>query len=136
MSQVRGLMGITEVALDKFAFVGGNFTINQGTRNSFRVWTVQMEEKTAPREPELVTTIPEAILLNGMTSPSGHVSLVADSILGHVYRVDTRSGNYKIQLAGESMRPIKPNSVGINGIHVYQNRLYWTNSDYGKLYST
>jgi len=77
-----------------------------------------------------IVDIPEAAFLNGMTTldKSGNV-LIADSGAGVVWQLDTRSGDYRIAIDDPLMKPLPgPVVLGINGIHIRNSFLYFSNS--------
>lgn len=81
-----------------------------------------------------ITTIPEAVLLNGVTTLGENGSiLVADSGAGVVYRVDTKSGKYAIVLDDPTMKQAVNATlqIGINGLHIRDKYLYYTSSTQG-----
>lgn len=84
-----------------------------------------------------IADIPEAIFLNGMTRlySSGSI-LVADSGAGVVYRVDTSTGKYTAVIDDPLMKPVATSEysqLGINGVHIRDNALYFTSSIQGVL---
>ncbi|GME60473.1 Six-bladed beta-propeller TolB-like protein [Neofusicoccum parvum] len=129
-----GLFGITEVEADVFAVVGGNFSSTSPSANtsSFAIWTADFSncagEEDAPRISQAVA-VPGAALLNGMTTLEDGIVLVADSTLGNVRRVDTRSGAVTIVLADEETMGWGNASapVGIDGVRREDGYLYYTN---------
>ena len=133
--------GIAEVSPDVFAVVVGNFSFAtlSGVKGSFSIWKVDfnrnIEEQSNNVEPTVakVVDVSEALFLNGMEPLTGSNDevLVADSSLGAVWKVDVSSGKYKIVIQIPEMSP--PASakiqIGINGLHLLNGYLYWTNSE-------
>lgn len=135
---VSSLMGITELSADQFAVVGGNFSgTSGGMKGSFGLWSVDFASGQAPK-PKLHASIPDAVLLNGATTvpQSKDIVLVADSVLGLVWRVDTTIGNYDIAVQIPEMGSVAGNSttIGINGLHIHDGYLWWTNDFQTTLY--
>jgi len=138
--------GITEVSPDVFAVAVGNFSIATASsvKGSFSVWKVDfnsnIEEQSGNVEPTVakVVDIPEAVFLNGMETLTGcnDKILVADSGLGAVWKVDVSSGKYEIVIQIPEMSPpaTAKLQIGINGLHLLNKYLYWTNSDANTLY--
>jgi len=142
--------GITEVSPDVFAVAVGNFSIATGSsvKGSYSVWKVDFNSKFNSNIKEQndnvvpavakVVDIPEAILLNGMETLTGckNKVLVADSGLGVVWKVDVSSGKYEIVIQIPEMSPpaTAKLQIGINGLHLLNNYLYWTNSEANTFY--
>jgi hypothetical protein len=77
-----------------------------------------------------IVDIPEGAFLNGMCTfdKSGNV-LISDSQASVVWRLDTRSGDHQIAIDDPLMKPLPgPVVLGINGIHIRNNFLYFANS--------
>ncbi|KAK2800111.1 hypothetical protein FQN51_006352 [Onygenales sp. PD_10] len=136
----HGAYGIEEIEEDVFAVVTGiyDFMTGQPVVGSGTVWRVDM---AADGETTEVATIPEAQVPNGLTvlrsgAGAGEASaaLVADSLVGCVWKVDLGSGAVDKILDHESMHmgSIPP---GINGILVQGNTLYYDNMGTGVFYS-
>lgn len=135
---VTSLMGITETVPDTFAVVGGNFSAAGGVPDSYALWTADFsscEEGGSKSSPKvsLVTTIPDAVLLNGATTASGNPNavLVADSQQGKLFRVDIARRKYSLAAALPEMAG---GLVGINGVHMHKGYLYWTNDEQTTVY--
>jgi hypothetical protein len=134
-----GVTGIAQVAPDVFAVSGGindvpNYTWEAG---SAQIWTLDLSKPCDAAEPLLknIVNLPEAEILNGMTSlPSlPHAILSVDSKTGMVYRIDTQTKLvdvvFQSDMLGLGSDPILP--LGANGIHVYDEYLWFTNSAQG-----
>lgn len=128
-SDATSCAGIAETAPDVFAVVVGNQSSEGlGVTGSFSVWSVNLNTPEATAN--LITTIPEAEALNGMTTVSGGSSdlvLIADSSLGAVWRVNVLNGDYSIAIE-DSHFANSSTARGINGVHVSDGELYFTNS--------
>lgn len=134
---VNGLLGIAETAPDSFAFVGGNFTPTSGIQGTWGLFTTQFLPNSQPR-PTFVTGLPDARLLNGMSSVAGHpeLALAADSTNGLVYRVNLLSKAVQISQDYPEMKPDPASGlpIGINGVHMHGGYLYFTNFPHHTFY--
>ena len=130
---VIGVLGIAETSPDVFAVAAGNYTDLVPKNGSFSIWQVDMT-KSQPTV-KLITPIPAAAGLNGMAALTGvsDTILVADSILGAVWKVDVSTGAYSIVIANENFAPNPPPTpfLGINGLRMSGGNLYFTNSAQG-----
>lgn len=141
--QLNGLVGIAETAPDVFVAAG----INMTTPSLSSAWEVSFEtsddgsESVATRK---IAEIPNAIVLNGVATvpgcgdkPSSAV-LIADSIAGVVFRVDTQTGNVTTAAKVPEMAPLgnitSDKNIGINGIKIRDGYLYFDNSYAATLY--
>lgn len=141
----QSLIGIAETSDDVFTVSAGNFTFGPqvpggvaGVPGTFSVWTIDLTGHEA--KATLVTEIPEANTLNGVTAIPGapdHV-LIADSGLGAIWRVNIKTGEYETAFAAPEFAPTAEVSLGINGIKVpREGSLLFTNSalaTYGIVY--
>ena len=133
ISGVTSLLGIAETSHDIFAVVAGNYSSDESAvAGSFSLWSVNMNSPQPTVS--LITKIPEAKGLNGaaaLNRNSGTV-LVADSILGAVWKVNVATGQYSIAVQDPALAPdsSKPagTSIGINGLRTDATSLYFTNS--------
>lgn len=115
--------GIAELSPDVFAV----------STNPGALWTVDLNG-VAPAVAQ-VASVPDAGLLNGVAAlPAADAVLVADSMRGAVWRVDTRAGAASIVHADEPTMaavfdPAANLSIGINGIRLADDGfLYYTNT--------
>ncbi|RFU74717.1 six-bladed beta-propeller [Trichoderma arundinaceum] len=130
IDRITSLFGITETSADVFAIAGGNFSQSTaGVKGTFGLWKVNFTDDQP--YPELVTSIPDAILLNGATTvpEQRHLVLLADSILNVIWRVDVnkRSVDKAVQFPPQDTAPSQPVTIGINGIHINDGYLWFTN---------
>jgi hypothetical protein len=136
---VTGVTGIAQIAPDVFAVSGGindipNFTWEAG---SAQIWTLDLSKPCDAAKPLLknIAKLPQAEILNGMTSlpSSPHIILSVDSKTGILYRIDTQTElvdvAFQSDMLGLGSDPILP--LGANGIHVYEEHLWFTNSAQG-----
>jgi len=126
------LTGIAEVFPDVFAIASGNFTLatRTGIVGTFSVWRLDIRLPGAPIVTK-VTDIPAASTLNSVCFLSPGKVLIADSTLGAVWRVDTVTGAYQIVIDDPMLKPTPTFALGINGLEVHKNKLYFTNSAQG-----
>lgn len=150
-----GLLGITKYAPDTFAVIVGNFSIAHfGQDTFFSVWSIKFFDKGCSHNAELkfevqkIADIPQARMLNGMASldEASKAVLIGDSLAGCVYRLCILSGEVKVVLNDETMKPddtpggpISLRSVALNGIrkvtivnahdHGNDTYLYYSNSN-------
>ena len=128
------LTGIAEYAPDQFAVVVGNYTIAKyaGVPGSFVIWSLDVRSPAAPVA-KVIAAIPEAHALNGMTAVKGSpgLLLIADSALGLIFSLNATSGTYQTAIQDPLLGPSGSFPLGINGLHVYKNTLYFTNSAQG-----
>lgn len=133
LSDVTSILGIAETSNDLFAVAAGNFSSPVlAIAGSFAVWSVDMN----PSIPtvKLVTAIPEAKGLNGAAALIGDrdTVLVADSVLGAVWKVNIATGKYSLAFRDSAFAPDPSKtlgtSIGINGLRTDASNLYFTNS--------
>lgn len=135
--QPGSLTGIAETCHDVYTVAAGNFLFGPqvpggvaGVPGSFSVWNVNLNGKQGPKVSH-VASIPEANTLNGVTAiPGGNKDLVliADSGLGAVWAVNTKTGEYYNAIQSDLWLPNAEVNFGINGVHVQGRYLYFTNS--------
>ncbi|KAJ4126943.1 hypothetical protein NW754_002213 [Fusarium falciforme] len=128
---LTGLMGIAETTQDTFIVAGGNFSSpGVGVPGTFSVWEI----KVCGRRPEVskVVDIPEAVFLNGVVANSLIMDevLIADSSLGKVFKVNVKEKKYQVAIELPEMAPPANAAIqlGINGVHIQNGFLYWTNT--------
>ena len=133
---LQNTVGITELAQDHF-YVHG-----KGKDGISTVYLVDMRESiilpngtiAIPPKIEEVGRIPKALALNGMTSrrrPDNFV-LIADTLLGGVWRFFIESGKHELVIKDPSMAgPANKTdfaAFGINGIRIQNSTLFYCNS--------
>lgn len=130
---VTSVLGIDEIAPDVFAVVVGNFTdpkVHQP--GSFSVWSLNL---TSPKRPNvtLITALPDSNALNGLATLPGTppMIMIADSQLGALWRVNTATGNHTKIFESCLLANTTPTNLGINGIRIFQKKLYFFNSAQG-----
>lgn len=129
-----GLLGITEMTKDVFVVVAGNFSIAtvQQDPGSFSVWEVDFNRGGKCEKVKEINRLPDSSFLNGMATLDGKKKtvLISDSGLGVVWRLDTRTGEHTVVLEDDTLKPIAGvfPEVGINGLRVFQDYVYFVNS--------
>ncbi|GKT51439.1 uncharacterized protein ColSpa_11620 [Colletotrichum spaethianum] len=128
-----GLAGITETTPDVFLVNAGNITFGpiRPVPKSFSVWKLDLSCADGATVSK-VTDMPEASYLNGLTTLDSRagVVLTGDCTSGRVFRLDTNTGNYTVALDNALLQP-PPNAtlpIGINGIRMFRDHLYFTNT--------
>ena len=126
---VTSVLGITETSPDIFALVTGNFSLSTGnTPGSYSVWQLNMT--ASPPSVSLITRIPEAGFLNGITpAPEANTVLISDAVLGLAWRLNVITGTYSVAVSDPLMALPKNSTspAGINGLHVFNSTLYFAN---------
>lgn len=136
---VLGLLGIAEVEEDQFAVIAGNWsdTTDATIPGSYSIWEVNMRpflalgnEVTRPAIVRKVTDMPDATFLNGMTllNQVERTVLISDSGLGLVWKLDIDTKKYEVAIQDATMAAGPPFNLGINGIHLRDGYIYYTNS--------
>ena len=129
--KLRSAMGITELAPDIWAIGVGRYDHSDGgaTDGSWEIWKLDL---TGSRPlTSMLTRLPEAGMINGLTSWNENTVLAADSMHGKIFRIDAHSGAYSVALDDTAtMAPPAdaPVQIGINGIRVHNGYIYYTNT--------
>ncbi|KAL2047341.1 hypothetical protein N7G274_001362 [Stereocaulon virgatum] len=124
-----GLLGITETSPDTFHLIAANFTSTAVTPGSNHIFTVALETGSDTSHISLAATLPEALLLNGLTTLNPTTILAADSPKGVVWAINVVTGDSRIVLNDTLMAPTPAlPTIGINGLKVDGSTLYFTNS--------
>jgi hypothetical protein len=136
-----GLVGIVETYPDTFILVTGNFSVTGSYTDSWTAWKVDFKSRTRDEGPEItkVADLPGAGVLNGVEVLPGNLDevLIADSSLGKVWKLNVESGEFGTVIEVPEMSSpasATQTAVGINGLHIRDQYLYWTNSDAGTFY--
>ena len=132
--KVTSMLGIAETTPDFFVVAAGNFstTTFEGVPGSFSVWSIDFttNKPTGPTV-KMITAIPEADALNGLTNIEGSPDLVliSDSRLGAIWRVNTKTGEYSMAIQHVLFTNCTtPFPLGINGITTQDSHVYFINS--------
>ncbi|KAI0178419.1 hypothetical protein BJ166DRAFT_492214 [Pestalotiopsis sp. NC0098] len=122
---------------DLIAVSGGFHTHFAFERGTMRVHVVSLTEgKVVDSIP-----VPDTATLNGMTAlpRQPHVVLGSDSIDGRIFSIDTKTHEVKVVIEDYALSPGAHNAsspvppIGINGVRVRGEYLYFTNSSQGTL---
>lgn len=132
LSGATALCGITSIAHDKYAVVGG-------VRGSYHydnetIYTVDFSNDALNPAIKTVAHLPNAIMLNGMAALPKHpeVVLIGDAVLGVLFRLDTSTGAYKVAFNNTALVSTSSSMpIGVNGLKVVGNDVYFTNSASG-----
>lgn len=138
-----GLMGITEVGHDVFYTIAGNFSVDtfHVQRGSFSIWEVDLRglpglPGNLTAKTRKVANVPTGFL-NGLTALNAveGILLAADSELGVVWSINVRTGETGVAINDTSMSPVQSSTVplGINGLHIVDQNLYFTNTNKASL---
>lgn len=137
--------GIAEYQPDIFAVIVGNasFTSNMSSAGTWSIWTVDMrgvdiltQDKKVVLSPppgvRRIAHVQSAQFLNGMSllSAEDQTLLVGDVNGGVIYRLDIKTGYYKVVINNTytNLYPSPPLSPsGVDGLHVRGSTLYFTN---------
>ena len=130
-----GVTGIIETTPDIFVVVAGIWNSNTwlSTYGSFAIWSIDYsEEKTTILGPKvsLIAELSECYALNGIIKLPWNPTtvLIADSVKGVIWRMDTVSGAYGISIENQLFTNTTLFPIGINGIPAYDNDMYFINS--------
>lgn len=77
-----------------------------------------------------ITTIHDALLLNGISKINDHHFLIADSFKGVIWKLDVKDGSSSIWLDHDVLTSpsVKSQTPGVNGIKIYNNAAYISNT--------
>lgn len=144
ISSVDGFTGIAEVldedgqGLDKYIVTGGNSTTqlpNDIVTGSWSAWMVSFDGEDVVTE-KISDLSPETLLSNGIASVPNGV-LLADSARGVVSRLDLSTLEYEdsiISLPEMLTTPDFELGIGINGIKIFNDHLYFSNTALASIY--
>ncbi|PVH88508.1 hypothetical protein DL98DRAFT_200027 [Cadophora sp. DSE1049] len=143
---VNSTLGITETLQDVFYVLGSNFSLGDNGKSpvgakpgSSAVFKVDFNTNTntpgsipSPKV-ELVTCMPKASFLNGLTKFDDTLLLATDSALGLIWGINTETSSYYVFAQDPLMAPVPTPAgfaEGINGAHYLPQKgeLYFTNS--------
>ncbi|KAI5917890.1 hypothetical protein F4810DRAFT_694398 [Camillea tinctor] len=137
VTALTGIAPLPDCDDDLYAVSGGIHTSFAFEKGTMRVYIVSLKTGTVVDS----ITVPEAATMNGMAALPlhPHVLMSADSIDGRILSIDTRT--HKVSIASEdyALGPGAYNSssgvppIGINGLRVRGDYIYFTNSSQGTL---
>lgn len=130
-----GVTGVAEIDHDVFTTTVGTFSLTGGgsVPGSWSVWKADFNRGSA--SVDRITGIPELVFPNGMCNlPSTlkpHDILIGDIDTGKIWRLDPSTGEHEVvisnALTSTEANPIF-GTVGVDGIHVRGQTLYFTNA--------
>lgn len=134
-----GILNIAEIEEDVFYVATGNFsdTSITPTAGNFSVWRVDVntfKPKNTLAKVEKMVDIPQAKFLNGaaLLSRKDGTLLFADSVLGSVFRVNTRSKEVEVVITDPLFGVTSTSSFkeGVNGLKLgTKGNLLFTNTN-------
>ncbi|CZR55883.1 uncharacterized protein PAC_05771 [Phialocephala subalpina] len=144
-----GLIGIAETKPDNFIVTSMNYssTTGQVAPNSSIAWRIDLHHASlSPTSNYTTLSLPPAITkvtdLLEMTFPNGLCSLspeddtvlIGDIRQGKIYNLDTDTGNYFVSIFNNLTEAVSQpifGTAGVDGIHVRDNVIYYTNAGLG-----
>ncbi|KAM0248715.1 hypothetical protein ACHAP5_003205 [Fusarium lateritium] len=127
---VNALSGIAEVGHDLFAVAGGVFEAGSYRDNTTNLSLVKFSGKDVSVKSVFEKSKHGAI--NGIVAlpHHEHIILAADSARGEVLRIDTTTGHIEVAIKDDQLAAIAggPFPAGVNGLRIFKNYLYFTNS--------
>jgi hypothetical protein len=136
---VSSIQGIVELEPDIFYVLAQNITGLTVIPSTIALWRVDLHQFAVtedrivlqPAAIQLVARIPEGVLFNGMCrlSPSDSSNLlISDSMSATITKIDVHTGIYKSVISDPLMEYLPTGlTVGVNGIHVHGQNLFFTN---------
>ncbi|KAI6085688.1 hypothetical protein F4821DRAFT_239865 [Hypoxylon rubiginosum] len=137
-SSFNATLGIAELTRDVFYVIGAQVNGLTMISGSAGIWKVDLRPMTLqggavsqPADVSLLTAIPSAQLLNGLCrlaeNDTEHI-LISDSVAGSISRLNVETLEYETVISDETMRVTTSSiAIGIDGIRIFQNTLYFTN---------
>ena len=130
-----GLLGITETVQDVFYLIAGNYSaaLKINPVGAYDVYEVDIRKGAKKAAVTKVANFPQAQLLNGATTVDANngLILIADSGAGLIYKLNVKTGQISVVLDDPTMKPTAAVPYGINGVHVRDGALYFTNGAQG-----
>lgn len=135
---VDSVFGITEFSPDVFAVAVGKYSAENGpTNGSWSVWSVELGSRHggSGKKVKKIADVKDAWMINGVAALNDHVVLLADSYAMNVIALDARTAKYDVVLQDPSMASNMSAypPIGINGMKVVHDDLYFTNSQLGTI---
>ncbi|KAJ1325393.1 SMP-30/gluconolactonase/LRE family protein [Microdochium nivale] len=134
-----GALGTVQIAPDHFVVATSKWNGITPVAGSETLQYIKLHPDGSVADTGLVGRYPAAGLLNGAI-PLGdcHGSiLVADSVVGVVYKINPLSGAQQVAVDVPEMKASDPDAalqLGVNGIKMYAGHLYWSNSNTRKIH--
>ncbi|EEU34473.1 uncharacterized protein NECHADRAFT_55444 [Fusarium vanettenii 77-13-4] len=118
---VSGAIGISQQTSNTYIVGAGNVTADPFNFKPRSMKIFLLEFKGGYPDLKLVTELPEAMFINGITPWSKTEVLVSDTVLGAVYQIDIRKGSITSIMSDTDF-------AGINGIRVQNGFLYYAST--------
>ncbi|PVH75920.1 hypothetical protein DL98DRAFT_351438, partial [Cadophora sp. DSE1049] len=130
---VNSVSGITEIEDDVYVIAAGNFSSHAGIPGAWSFWKVDYSLDTMQGSLPNVTKlldVPQAKTPNGVTTLASDKVLVADAGLNSTWILNTSSLQYDLAIQVPEMSPpaTADRDERVNGVHILEDYLYWTNS--------
>lgn len=124
------LTGVIEYKPDVYAVVAStiNITTRRADPGSISVWTFKLQGR-APSA-QRIAVIANSTLLDGISLVPGNPNLVlaGDPGAGTVWQINLVTGAHSIIVQDAAMAPgAPPPALGINGLHMQDERLFYSN---------
>ncbi|KAI1196016.1 hypothetical protein F5X97DRAFT_306568 [Nemania serpens] len=133
-TESTGLLGVVPVGYDSYIITAVSwYAFLDPVPNTTVIWEVQFKNPASDRfSLREVAEIPAAGLLNGVLTLAQDptVALFGDSVNGQVLRLDVTTGENEVVLDIPELHytPESVINVGVNGVHIRNGHLYWSNS--------
>lgn len=126
-----GITGIAPLGPGLFAVTGGKHIGFGFQDDSMHLYIVSVQNDTATVIDNIA--VPNTASLNGLAALNDHTLLSADSIGGRILRIDTITKTTDVVLQSEALAPAGSGfiQVGINGLKIRGEFVYFTNSNLG-----
>lgn len=127
------LTGMATIAPGLFAVSGGVHSRFIFANNSMAVYVVRLPSDSDTGTVLERISVPGTQMLNGMAALPGkpYVLLSADSIGGRIFRINAYTREVSVAFADPALGPGPAVPLGANGLKIFDNFLYWTNSGRG-----
>lgn len=136
---LNSTLGIVETVPDTFYVIASNFSLGlttlgtqEGTNTIYKVDLASCKDGRTSPKVKLLARMPRAKFLNGLTKFNDSLLLAADSDLGLIWSISTKSGKVAIAARDRLMAPSPPPNSdfreGINGVRARGNTVCFTNS--------
>lgn len=137
-NRLNSTLGIVETYPDVYWVIASNFSLDPATMgaqpHTNAIFKATFDDCNGRKDvrvsTSLLTNIPEAKVLNGLTKFNNTFLLASDSGKGLVWGINTETGHYQIMAQDPLMKP-KPFdgfAEGINGLHFRKPMLYFSNT--------
>ncbi|RDW89153.1 hypothetical protein BP6252_01185 [Coleophoma cylindrospora] len=126
-SDYAGLGGISETTPDVFYIIAaGNYSVFKVDMNTF-TYDSSLGVVTSNATVSKVTAMPEAGLLNGMTTANASegIVLLADSLNGWIWRLHVNTGSYSVDFSDATTDYLNTSTtkLGVNGLKIRNSSL-------------